>query len=142
MTFCRTCKHWSTHHTGAGWSSCHITRTTDGNPDTYWSLAKARDMESYGAVLLTNKDFGCIQHEEDPEAMQCYPPQRHGWTVETAKKYLPHIPVKLPDGVELCRMGGRMMPFAGVWPPDGGVVEVAWSTVVSILNNPDGVLYL
>jgi|WetSurMetagenome_2_1015567.scaffolds.fasta_scaffold2260554_1 hypothetical protein len=60
------------------------------------------------------------------------------WTVETVKEELPHINVRLPDGLIVrAEMNGRRMPVCGVWFEVHGLTiryEAAWETVCRCLN--------
>ena len=57
------------------------------------------------------------------------------WTTDTVKRDLPDVTLRRPDrSLVVARLGGRRKPFAQALTPNGGSVEVSWSTVASCLN--------
>ena len=58
------------------------------------------------------------------------------WNEETVKELLPDIQVMLPDGeIVRCQIGGRLLPFAGVYGYKCINVQAAWDTIAHCLNN-------
>lgn len=57
------------------------------------------------------------------------------WTEELVKRHLPEVQVKVGKKVVTAKVGGRCRPFAWVsWDEWDTGCEVAWGTLVSVLN--------
>lgn len=57
------------------------------------------------------------------------------WTVEKVKEVLPDVRVRQNKlTTVICRLSGRKNEFATVTLPDGSSFQVAWVTVVYVLN--------
>lgn len=63
------------------------------------------------------------------------------WTIERVKQELPDVWCKRPDGsIILAAVRGRKLDFAHVHTSNGGMAEVAWSTIANVLNRGGYVL--
>ena len=63
---CRDCSHWTPRTTLYIYNSIHycaIAATRDGLTTTP-TKAAAYDVEAYGADLITEPDFGCVQFQK------------------------------------------------------------------------------
>ncbi len=66
------------------------------------------------------------------------------WTPNRVKDELPEVDVKVGKEIVKGQVGGRKLPFAGVWFSVNGVPlrgEYAWATIANALNKKQPLIY-
>lgn len=72
MSTCRDCRYWLKQDMPKrnDFGVCVYTMASHGSPVIIHAKAFARDVDGFGAQMMTSQEFGCNQFEERPREEQ------------------------------------------------------------------------